>query len=125
MGDDITVDKEGISISWKLFVAAVIAMLGFYVASQVAPLQAAVSTLQTDVARISNRVDAIERSSGQRVPVREAPRRAGDPPVLVAAPDRAMRLLNWQPVHSDLSEIVETAWRWHQAPLGTSLDAAG
>ena len=62
MGDDITVDKEGISISWKLFVAAVIAMLGFYVASQVAPLQAAVSTLQTDVARISNRVDAIERS---------------------------------------------------------------
>ena len=70
-------------------------------------------------------VDAIERSSGQRVPVREAPRRAGDPPVLVAAPDRAMQLLSWQPVHSNLTEIVETAWRWHQASLGAGAGASG
>ncbi len=64
-------------------------------------------------------VDAIERSSGHRVPVREAPRRLGDPAALVAAPDRAMHLLNWQPVHSDLGQIVETAWRWHQGSPGT------
>jgi UDP-arabinose 4-epimerase len=58
-------------------------------------------------------IQAIERIAGRPVPVREATRRPGDPPVLVAAPGRAMDLLEWQPVHSDLAQVVETAWRWH------------
>jgi len=59
-------------------------------------------------------VQAIEESTGQRVPVRESPRRAGDPPVLVADPAYAMRRLGWQPRYSTLDQIVGTAWRWHE-----------
>lgn len=59
-------------------------------------------------------IHAIEASTGRRVPLREAPRRAGDPPVLVADPARAQRRLRWRPRHSQLGQIVETAWRWHE-----------
>lgn len=46
-------------------------------------------------------------------PVREAPRRAGDPAVLIADPSRAEQILNWKARRSGLDEIVRTAWRWH------------
>lgn len=58
-------------------------------------------------------VRSIEATSGQRIPIISAPRRAGDPPVLVADPAHAIKRLKWSPTHSDLSHIVETAWRWH------------
>lgn len=59
-------------------------------------------------------VAAVERVNGGRTPpFREAPRRAGDPATLVAAPGRANGLLGWQPQHSDLDNIVRTAWHWH------------
>jgi UDP-arabinose 4-epimerase len=60
-------------------------------------------------------VRTIEAVGGRPVPVRESPRRAGDPPVLVADPKQAMQRLKWQPVYSDLSTIIETAWRWHDS----------
>jgi UDP-glucose 4-epimerase len=41
-----------------------------------------------------------------------APRRAGDPPVLIASPDKIMRDLGWNPRHSELDQIIESAWRW-------------
>lgn len=63
-------------------------------------------------------IDAVARASGRPVPALEAPRRAGDPPALVAAPGRARELLGWAPVHSDLEQIVTTALRWHQSRLG-------
>jgi UDP-glucose-4-epimerase GalE len=50
---------------------------------------------------------------GGRVPVRMAARRLGDPPLLVAAANRAREVLEWEPRHSSLDEIVSTAWRWH------------
>jgi UDP-glucose 4-epimerase len=52
------------------------------------------------------------------VPVREGPRRAGDPPSLVADPDRAMQLLGWQPRLTSLDAIVSTAVRWHASGRG-------
>lgn len=55
----------------------------------------------------------VERVSGCKVPTREAPRRAGDPPELVAAPAKAMQTLGWQPRHSELETIITTAWNWH------------
>ena len=55
----------------------------------------------------------VESVGGRSVPTRDAPRRPGDPPELVAAGGRAGELLGWAPRHSDLNEIVETAWRWH------------
>lgn len=60
-------------------------------------------------------VRTVEAVSGRPVPVREAPRRAGDPPVLVADASRAWARLGWRPAHSSLEEIVTTAWRWHEA----------
>ncbi len=58
-------------------------------------------------------VAAVERVSGRRVPVREVQRRAGDPPELIAGPDKAKDLLGWQPRYSSLESIVQTAWNWH------------
>jgi UDP-arabinose 4-epimerase len=60
----------------------------------------------------------VERVAGRRVPSRDAPPRPGDPPVLVAASERAARLLGWQPQQSDLATLVETAWRWHLGRRG-------
>ena len=50
---------------------------------------------------------------GHLVPVVEAPRRAGDPPVLVASNERARELLGWAPTR-DLAAMVEDAWRFEQ-----------
>ena len=55
----------------------------------------------------------VEEVGGRPVPVKEAPRRFGDPPELVAASGRAGELLGWTPRHSDLRNIIATAWRWH------------
>jgi UDP-glucose-4-epimerase GalE len=58
-------------------------------------------------------LDAVERVAGKPVPRRVAPRRAGDPPALVADPSRAERLLRWKAKYS-LNDIVSTAWKWMQ-----------
>ena len=58
-------------------------------------------------------IAAVAAVAGRPVPVREAPRRAGDPPVLVADPARAIARLGWRPVYAGLEEMVATAWRWH------------
>ena len=51
--------------------------------------------------------------TGHPVPIQEAPRRAGDPPVLVANAARAASLLGWQPRLNTPRDIVESACRWH------------
>ena len=58
-------------------------------------------------------IAAAEQVTGRRIPVREAPRRPGDPPVLVADPARARALLGFAPRYTELAPIVATAWRWH------------
>src|SRR5262249_15910225 len=52
--------------------------------------------------------------TGKAVPLREGPRRAGDPPALVAAAGRANEVLGWRPHFTDLRQTVETAWNWHR-----------
>ena len=52
--------------------------------------------------------------TGKKVPVKEGPRRPGDPPVLVASSDKIQRELGWTPRYTDLRPIVETAWNWHR-----------
>jgi UDP-glucose 4-epimerase len=64
-------------------------------------------------------IQACERVSGRKIPVVEKPRRPGDPPRLVASAAKAIRELGWQPRVPKLEQIVESAWRWHQAhPAG-------
>jgi UDP-arabinose 4-epimerase len=48
----------------------------------------------------------------RRIVVKAEARRPGDPPVLVADPSAAKAALNWTPRHSDLENMIETAWRW-------------
>jgi UDP-glucose-4-epimerase GalE len=52
--------------------------------------------------------------SGLTVPVKEGPRRAGDPPALVADATKIRAELGWRPKYDDLRSILETAWRWHK-----------
>lgn len=57
---------------------------------------------------------AVERQSGRKVPWEPAPRRAGDPAVLVADPARLKMVLGVDPAQfADLDSIVQSAWRWH------------
>jgi UDP-glucose-4-epimerase GalE len=60
-------------------------------------------------------IAAIETVTGKKVPVKVGPRRAGDPPVLVASFDKIKRELGWKPHYTDINVIVETAWTWHRA----------
>lgn len=59
-------------------------------------------------------VMAAKRVTGIDFPVVETGRREGDPAELVAASDRARRLLGWQPSHDDLEFILKTAWAWEK-----------
>ena len=63
-------------------------------------------------------IAAVERVSGRTVPRREAGRRPGDAPSLVADARLAQQLLNFQPRYPDLSTIVEHAWKWHASRSG-------
>jgi UDP-arabinose 4-epimerase len=58
-------------------------------------------------------IAAAERVTGRRIARREMPRRAGDPPVLVADVARVRASLGWQARVSDLDSILGTAWAWH------------
>ncbi|HEX6141489.1 MAG TPA: UDP-glucose 4-epimerase GalE [Geminicoccaceae bacterium] len=65
-------------------------------------------------------LEAVRRISGVRFEISEGPRRAGDPPRLVAANRRIQDVLAWRPRYDDLDLIVGTAWRFEQ-----KLQAAG
>jgi len=60
-------------------------------------------------------IGAVERASGRKVPLTIAPRRDGDPPILVADCTKAARELGWTPQLSSLDYIAETAWQWYVA----------
>jgi len=59
-------------------------------------------------------VDMVRRVTETSFQVEEASRRVGDPPVLVAAANRAKRVLGWEAEVSSLVHIVESAWEWHR-----------
>ena len=61
---------------------------------------------------VSEVLHAVEEVTGRKAPYRFGPRREGDPPVLVADSTRLRQALGWTPRHSDLKEIVETAWKF-------------
>lgn len=56
---------------------------------------------------------AVEHVAGNKLPRKIGPRRAGDPPALVASAGKAERILGWKPEHSDIKNIIASAWRWH------------
>jgi UDP-glucose 4-epimerase len=56
----------------------------------------------------------VEKVAGKPLAVIEAPRRAGDPPSLVAHAERIREVLGWQPRYDDLETIVRTQLEWEQ-----------
>jgi UDP-glucose 4-epimerase len=60
-------------------------------------------------------VEVARTVSGHPIPVLESPRRAGDPPRLVASSEKIRRELGWRPRHAALQDIITSAWEWHKS----------
>jgi len=60
-------------------------------------------------------IEAAERVTGREIPYAVQPRRAGDPPRLVASSALARQKLGWEPQYGELDTILGTAWQWHSA----------
>lgn len=63
----------------------------------------------------SNReiLEVARKVTNKEIPAEIAPRRGGDPDVLVASSTKAREVLGWKPQFDDISKIIETAWKWH------------
>jgi UDP-glucose 4-epimerase len=59
-------------------------------------------------------IESARRVTGHPIPAEIHPRRPGDPAVLVAGSEKAIRELGWKPLYANLDDIVRTAWIWHQ-----------
>jgi UDP-glucose 4-epimerase len=60
-------------------------------------------------------IDTAREITGHAIPAEMAPRRAGDPAILVGGSDKIKRELGWNPRFPSLHAIIASAWRWHQA----------
>jgi UDP-glucose 4-epimerase len=60
-------------------------------------------------------VEAARAVTGHPIPVETRPRRPGDPPRLVAAADKARKVLGWKPRYPQIETILRHAWDWHRA----------
>jgi UDP-glucose 4-epimerase len=59
-------------------------------------------------------IESARRVTGHPIPAEVHPRRPGDPAVLVASSEKAIRELGWKPKYTQLDEIIRTAWIWHR-----------
>jgi UDP-glucose 4-epimerase len=60
-------------------------------------------------------VEVARTVTGHPIPVTELPRRTGDSARLVASPEKIRRELGWQPQHTELQDIIGSAWEWHKS----------
>lgn len=63
-------------------------------------------------------IQTAEEVTGKKVPVQYGPRRAGDPPELVANAAKAKEVLGWEAQYKDPRQHVESAWKWISGPRG-------
>jgi UDP-glucose 4-epimerase len=74
-------------------------------------------------------IESCRAVTGLPIQYRIGPRRAGDPPRLVAESGSAREALGWRPAYEDIDRIVETAWRWFsgatQAATGSRCTSSG
>lgn len=59
-------------------------------------------------------VTAFTKVLGKPLPVKDMPRRAGDPPALACNSARLQRELGWKPNHASIEQIVDSALKWEQ-----------
>lgn len=62
-------------------------------------------------------IEAVKNVTGKNISVMNKPRRAGDPPILIADSTLVQRELGWSPVYSELELIIESAWRWYKTHM--------
>lgn len=60
-------------------------------------------------------IRTVEKVTGQTIPLKFTPRRAGDPPALYADASLAKKVLGWKVQYPEIHSIIETAWRWHKS----------
>jgi UDP-glucose 4-epimerase len=65
-------------------------------------------------------LDAVDRANGAAVRRETGPRRAGDPPMLVASNKRMLETLDWRPAHGDIDAIVADALAWERKLIGAA-----
>lgn len=58
-------------------------------------------------------VKAAREVTGKEIPAEIAARRGGDPDTLIAASEKARKVLGWKPEFDDIHKIIETAWKWY------------
>ena len=63
-------------------------------------------------ASVRDVIATVRRVTGREVATVPAPRRAGDPPALIASSAEARRVLGWKPQFGELELMIETAWAW-------------
>jgi UDP-glucose 4-epimerase len=68
-------------------------------------------------------IDAVARANGAKITVSNAPRRAGDPPALIAGSDRIREVLDWRPAYDDLDRIVADALAWERKLMSSGFAA--
>ncbi len=66
-------------------------------------------------ASVKEVIDACRKVTGHPIPATIVPRRAGDPPELVADASLANKTLNWKPKYDHIEAVVASAWKWHQS----------
>lgn len=59
-------------------------------------------------------IHASERVTGQKIKNEIAPRRLGDPAILVASSEKAKNILSWRPKYTDINDIISSAWKFHK-----------
>ncbi len=63
---------------------------------------------------VKEMIEIARKVTNHPIPAEVAPRRAGDPAVLIASSDKAVKELNWKPKFNSVETIIETAWNWHK-----------
>ncbi|MCW9024545.1 MAG: UDP-glucose 4-epimerase GalE [Gammaproteobacteria bacterium] len=59
-------------------------------------------------------LDTVQKVNGQPISIIEEPRRAGDPPTLIAGCEKIQQLFDWKPRYDDLEVIAETSLKWER-----------
>ncbi|EFI84834.1 UDP-glucose 4-epimerase GalE [Listeria grayi] len=64
---------------------------------------------------VQQMLEAAREVTGKEIPAKVVPRRKGDPSTLIASSDKARKILGWEPKNTNVSEIIASAWNWHQS----------
>lgn len=63
---------------------------------------------------VKEMIEAAREVTNHPIPAKIAPRRAGDPSILIASSKKAKAILGWNPKRTMIKKIIEDAWNWHQ-----------